>query len=343
MEYRVGIIGCGNIFPMHALSLSKIDDVKIVAVCDIDEKKAKREAEDYKCNYYTDYKEMIEKEKLDAVHILTPHYLHPIMSIYALEKGVNVLCEKPMSIKLDDAILMVETAKKKNKTLGVIFQNRYNPSSKTVKEYLENNKLGKIYSMRLILSWFRSQEYYLNSSWRGTWEKEGGGVIINQAIHSFDLLRWFANSDIESICANIYNRMHEKIEVEDTAEGMIKFKSGCIANFWVTNNNTYNAPVEIDMHCENGFVKITADKATICLNSGEVITAQPNEEEIKMYGKNAKSYWGVSHYKQIKNYYESLKNGQKPFIDGEDALKTQEMICSIYNSAKSNKKVYLTF
>ncbi len=339
-KYKVGIIGCGNIFPMHAVSVKRLDETEIVAVCDIKEDKADKRAKEFNCESYYDYEKMIDNEDLDVIHICTPHYLHHPMAVYAAQAGVNILTEKPMSIKLENARDMVQTADENNVTLGVIFQNRYNPGSKLIKDTLESGELGEILSGKLSVTWDRSDEYYTNSDWKGTWDKEGGGVLIDQAIHTMDLMRWFVNDEIDYIDATISNRAHDIIEVEDAAEGVIKYDNGIFTAFHTINYYTYDAPVEIELHCENGLAKIVKDKGIVELENGKKYVANRNPNETFDYG-DVKSYWGVSHIKQINNYYESLQKGVKPDIAGTDAIKTQEMICAIYESGKKEIKVEL--
>ena len=167
-KFRVGIVGCGNIFPMHAYPVNELECCELVAVCDIKEDRAKAKAEEFGCKYYLDYKEMIEKENLDVLHCCTPHYMHPIITIYALEHGVNVMTEKPMSIKYEDTVAMVETADRVGKTLGVIFQNRYNPGSILAKKVYDSGELGKPLGAKMNVTWMRTDEYYAKSDWKGT-------------------------------------------------------------------------------------------------------------------------------------------------------------------------------
>jgi predicted dehydrogenase len=338
-KYRVGIVGCGNIFPMHAISVNSLDCAEVVAVCDVKKERAKEKAREFNCNYYLDYKEMIDKENLDVIHICLPHYLHAPVAIYSAKAGVNILTEKPMSIKLEDAEEMVNTAKSNKITLGVIFQNRYNPGSQLIKKTLESGELGKIISGKLSVTWNRSDEYYSKSDWKGTWDMEGGGVIIDQAIHTMDLMRWFVNSEIDYIDANISNRAHDIIQVEDSAEGLIKYRNGVVSAFHTINYYGYDAPVEIELFCEKGIAKIIADKGIVSFHDGREFTADNNPNETFNYGNGSKGYWGVSHVKQIKNFYKSLLTGDTPDITGEEAIKTQKMICAIYESGKKKKKI----
>ncbi|MEH6943907.1 Gfo/Idh/MocA family protein [Bacillus sp. JJ722] len=338
---KVAIVGCGNIFPMHALSIGKLENVELIAVCDNKEDRAIKKAEELSCRPYVNYKEMIDQEDIDVLHICLPHYLHAEVAIYASERNIHVLTEKPMSISIEDAEKMVQTANDHEVTLGVIFQNRYNPGAVAIKDAIQSGALGNVLSGKLQVTWRRTDEYYSTSDWKGTWEKEGGGVVIDQAIHTLDLMRWFVNAEIDYISANIGNRAHEIIEVEDTAEGVIAYKNGVTTAFQAINYYGYDAPVEIEVYCENGIAKMVGDRGHIMFNDGREIIADNDPTEIIDYGNNVKSYWGSSHIKQIKNFYEALENNVQPDITGKEALKTQKMICNIYESGKTNSKVYV--
>lgn len=340
-KLKVGIIGCGNIFPMHAKSIEMTNMADVVAVCDIIEEKAKRRSASYKCKYYTDYKKMISENKLDVVHICTPHFLHHSMAIYLANEKINVVTEKPMALNHQLANGMVKEFEKNDVCLGVIFQNRYNPGSKLVKKALLSGKLGNIISCRLLITWKRTDEYYESTNWKGTWDKEGGGVIIDQAIHSLDLIRWFVDEEIEYVESNMGTRQHDKIEVEDYAEGYIKFKGGIFASFYTINYHSYDAPIELEIYCENGCAKIIGDTAQIKYNNGMEEHADVDEKEFIDFGEGAKSYWGTSHSKQIDEYYTRLLKREKIEIDGKEALKTQKMIDAIYQSGKTKSRVYL--
>lgn len=338
-KFRVGIIGCGNIFPMHAAPVTEREDTEMVAVCDVKKQRAEAKAKQYNCHFYEDYEHMFEKANLDAVHICLPHHLHAPVTIAAAKKKIHILTEKPMAIHYQDAKAMVETSKQEGVTLGVIFQNRYNNGAQLIKGMLEDGELGRIRSGKLSVTWDRSDEYYQKSDWKGTWDKEGGGVIIDQAIHTLDLMRWFVNSDLEYVDATTSNRAHEMIEVEDAAEGVIAYKNGVVTAFHAINYYTYDAPVEIELHCDNGIAKMVADKATVRLNDGRTFIADNNPLETFTYDSGVKGYWGVSHVKQINNFYETLQGSDKLDITAEDALATQKMINVIYQSGKERKRV----
>ncbi len=326
---RVGIVGCGNIFTMHATSANHLENAKIVGVCDIKKDRADKAAKKYNCKAYYDYKELISKENIDVVHVCIPHYLHPVVSKYAIMQGVHVLCEKPMSIKYEDAVENVELAEKYGVKYGIIFQCRYNDASRLVKEKLENGTLGKIISARVVLTWCKPDDYYVLSDWKGTWDKEGGGVVIDQAIHSIDLANWFINDEVESVKVSMANRNHSIMEVDDSAEGFITYKNGATLGFWAMNNYGCDEPIEIRILCENGKVVMDYDKAEITLNSGEKIDAKTTIDPDVIY-EDGKEYWGFQHIRQIADFYKSVENNTEFSLSGREALKIQKLICKIY-------------
>lgn len=337
---KAGIIGCGKIFPMHAVSVGKQPHVQLAAVCDSNGELAEKTGKQYGCSYYTDYREMIAKEALDTVHICTPHYLHAEMAVYALEHGIHVLTEKPMAIELEDAKRMEEAAEKNGRVLMVSFQNRFNPGSLFIKNTLMSGELGLILSAKASVTWNRSDEYYSKSDWKGTWEKEGGGVIIDQAIHTLDLMDWFINSEIQWVDATISSRAHKSIHVEDCAEGLIHYKNGVNASFYAMNYYTYDAPVEIELHCEKGMVNLVGEKAVITFDDGRQLSADRNPTETFDFG-NVKQYWGVGHRKEIQNFYSCLAEGRLPRNTAKEVMAAQELVCAIYKSGKEGNTVTL--
>jgi len=338
---KVGIIGCGTIFPMHAESLKRIPGVKITAVCDIKQARAADKARLHGCSAYSDYKEMFSSESLDVVHICTPHYLHAPMILEAAKRGINILTEKPMALNPSDAKREIAAAKKAGITFGVISQNRFNPSSVLVKKRVKDGSLGKMKSAKLVLSYCKPDSFYRKSDWKGRKDKEGGGVVIDQAIHYLDILRWLSPSPIDYVESKVANRFHSFINVEDSAEGVIRFKNGFHASFYLINYYSYDDDPEIEIDCEKARVNIVKDSAKIKYSGGRIETAVPKKNEYINYGGGVKSYWGYCHYNQIKDYYNSIRAGRKPAITGEDALKTQELVWAIYESSKRNKRVYL--
>ncbi len=334
---KVAVIGCGRISVMHFDGIFSVPNVKLVACCDIKKDRADFYAKEYNITAYYDYKEMLDNEKLDAVHICLPHYLHTVVAEYAFSKGVNVLSEKPMSIDYESAEHAVKVAEENNVTYGVIFQCRYNNAPKLVKEAVLSGKLGKIISCRSVLTWSRSDEYYSGSDWKGTWDKEGGGVIIDQAIHSIDLVNWIVNSPVKSLACSIANHGHSKVNVEDSAEGYIVYENGTTYGFYCMNNYGCDEPIEIKMYCENGKVTFGYDDAYIEYNDGTKEEAHQATDLKEVAG--GKDYWGFQHAKQISEFYKAL-TGEKPLeISGKECLKTHKLICDLYKKGKENYKI----
>ena len=330
-KLRVGVIGCGRISVMHLVSIVSLEETELVACCDIDREKAESAAKEYGGRAYTSYEEMLECEELDAVHICLPHHLHCKVAVAAFEKGIHVLTEKPMDIDLESAENAVKRAKECGVQFGVIFQCRYNNSSKLVKDALTSGRLGKVISARSTLT------YYSDSDWKGTWDKEGGGVVIDQAIHSFDLVRWVVDGEVESISCTMANRGHPSVAVEDSAEGLITFTNGVKYGFYCMNNYGCDEPIEIRLYCENGKAVFDYDDAYITYNDGTKEEAHPDMVHLNYGG--GKDYWGLHHIRQIRQFYNAILEREPLEISGEEALKTHRMIMEVYNIGKKTMNI----
>ncbi len=340
--FRVGIIGCGTIFPMHAQSIKNIREAKLAAVCDIKKARAREKARQYACCYYTDYKKMLKAERLDAVHICTPHYLHMPMILEAARRGINIITEKPMALNPAEAAKEIAAVKLAKVVFSSIFQNRFNPGSQLVKSRVKDGSLGKLKAARLVLTYHKPDSYYKKSDWKGRQSKEGGGVVIDQAIHYLDIVRWLMSpSPIDYVEAKVANRMHSFINVEDTAEGVVKFRNGFYLCFYLINCYSFDDDPFIDIDCEKAKVRIVKDSAYIRYSGGPSEKAEPRSDEYIDYGDGVRDYWGYCHYNQIRDFYDALRNGRSPAIAPEDAEKTQKFVWAIYESSKRNARVYL--
>lgn len=343
-KLRTAIIGCGAIFPMHAESVRQAAAKKaeLVAVCDIKDGNRTKAELKYGVKGYADYRQMIDEVKPDVVHVCTPHYLHCEMAVYAARKGVHIFSEKPMAINIKQALEIREAVEKHGVRYGISFQNRYNPSTQLAKKVIDTGALGNLKSAKLVLTWCKPDEYYLRSDWKGTWDKEGGGVIIDQAIHSLDILRYVFNSEIDFISASLANRMHEKVQVEDEAAGVIMFKSGAYVNFYAMNHYSYDDDVLMEIHGEKGLVRIVKDNAEAVFFKGrKKIKAAPGKSEYIDYGEGAKDYWGYCHSIAIGKFYDAIINGANYELCEEEGLETQWMVEGIYEAGKKNGKVYM--
>lgn len=334
-KLRVAVIGCGRVSVMHFASIAESDRAVLIACCDNKEERAKEFAKKYNVKAYADYEEMLDKEQLDAVHLCLPHYLHCKIARAAIQKGVAVICEKPMDIDYKTAKDTVDFAKEKGVLYGIISQCRYNNSAQLVKRAVESGKLGKIISARSTLTWSRSDEYYSESDWKGTWDKEGGGVVIDQAIHSIDLVNWIVDSKVESVSCSMANRGHKIIKVEDSAEGLITYENGVKYGFYCMNNYGCGEPIEIKLYCENGKATFNYDDAYIVYNDGSKEEAHQDENTVEYEG--GKDYWGFQHARQIEQFYKACLKEEPLEISGEEALKTHSLIMKIYQEGGMKK------
>ena len=332
---RAAVVGLGRISFCHVdaiLSLSPT--VELTAVCDNNpEVLANFLAKHPNVHGYLDYEEMLAKEKLDAVHLCLPHYLHVPYALLAFEHGINVLSEKPMAISYEDAMRAVKVAKEKKLLYGVIFQIRYDTAPQGVKARIEAGKFGKIISASSVLTWNRSPDYYRSSSWKGTWEKEGGGVVIDQAIHSMDLINWMIGDTPIRVKASFANLGHPEMKVEDTAVGYVDYASGVRYCFYATNNFFSDAPVTLEIHGTKGDVRFGYDDAYISYHDGTKEEIHPDSKDtFKADGRP--TYWGHKHDSEIRDFYDCLLHHKPFFLSGEEALKTQKMISWIYQEGR---------
>lgn len=331
---RSGIVGCGIIAVMHADVIRGLVDNELVAVADIDFEKSEGFAKEYGgkgCNPYSSLEEMCSNESIDVLHICTPHYLHVPMAIYALEHGINVFMEKPPAISREQLNLLNKV--KKDKLLGICFQNRFNESTKAVLDLLKDPEVGKVKGARAFVTWNRSKEYYSDGPWRGSWELEGGGALINQSIHTLDLLVQFMGKPIRSEASMHNHHLKGVIDVEDTVEAYIEFQKGPVL-FYATTANYSNSPVLIELECEN---------ATIRIEGTDVTKVNPDgmKENITFHKgvSLGKDYWGYGHMACIQSYYNCLKTGERFPIQLEDIKDTFTLMMDIYQSAKERKVI----
>ena len=317
---RVAVIGIGAIGPIHISGLINRGQ-EIVALCDICEERCRQANVEFglSASVYTDYKAMLSEVKLDAVHICTPHYLHAEMICEALGKGIHVLCEKPLAISFEQLDQIEKAVQSSSAQLGICFQNRYNASVLYVKEFFKDKEITAA-SANLI--WCRDEEYYASGAWRGTKEQEGGGVMINQAIHALDVLQWLCGMP-ETVLAHVSNNsLQGIIDVEDTAtlfcEGDTKF------TFFATNTGGADMPTEIRLTLSNG-ENVVAYPDKLYVN-GKMVT----EEDMRFV--LGKCCYGNGHEKLIADFYNCIKHGQPFSMDGKEASKVVKMIFAAYES-----------
>lgn len=321
-SFNIALVGCGTISYNHLTALSKLENVKVVALCDIKPENAeKRKAEfGLDCKIYTDYYKMIDAESLDAVHVTTPHYLHAPMTLAALERDIYVCLEKPMCINREEIKALLEAEKKSRASVTVSFQTRYNTANIIAKKMAEEDGIVSAYFSTF---WERTKEYYTESGWRGMYATEGGGVMINQAIHSVDHLIGLLGKPI-AVTATTANHKHKGIiEVEDTCEGMVEFENGKIGNFFSTNAFTGTSRTSI-------FIKTTNHSLEI--RNSKLYVDDRLVEDTESSGYLGKEVYGDGHLTLIKKFYEAIENGGEMPITLESAQWPLRLLLAAYES-----------
>lgn len=331
---KVAVIGCGNVSKMHFKALQENPDTEIVAVADIKPERANAAAGEYGAKAYTDFQELIETEQLDSIHICTPHYLHTPMAVKALQKGINVLLEKPCSVSLEEVELLQKAQAENKKQLAVCFQNRYNSCVCEAKKLIDSGRFGKVKSVRAFVTWFRDKAYY-SDDWHGTLDKECGGVLINQSIHTMDLLQYFGGN-CKKVTAHVSNdSLKGIIEVEDTASVLLELESGVKAVFYATLAYADNSDVFLEITLESGKLRIEGERLYIIDECGKMTEASAGSDAVY----HGQRYWGTGHSALINDYYYCLKSGEKFDIDAFEGGKAAKIVAACYESSKTGTTV----
>lgn len=332
-KLRAAIAGCGNIAQVHAKVLGSMPDVTLTACADLLPDRADALAEACACRAYTEVEDMLEKEKPDVLHICTPHDLHTPMARMAADRGIAVFTEKPPVISRKQWTDFIQAGRMV--PVGICFQNRYNRNVKRLLELVRSGETGAVRGARAIVTWSRDAQYYTESGWRGKLATEGGGVLINQSVHTLDLLVCFLGgaSFAEATASN--RHLKDVIEVEDTLDAYIGFPS-CSAVFYATNAYCGNAPVLLELSCENGVYRMEDNELLCCSNNG-------TKERMVFDNPDTlgKGYWGNGHLACIRDFYDSLEAGSAVPIGIPQVADTVNLMLGMYESARTNRRVAL--
>ncbi|KRN22684.1 Gfo/Idh/MocA family protein [Lacticaseibacillus camelliae] len=330
-----GIIGCGHIAAVHAAALAALADAQLVACCDIDPLKGEAYAKANHCRYYSQASELIKDPEVRVVTIATPHYLHASMSIQALQAGKDVLCEKPMATTLADAKAVVAAYRTSKGTYTVVYQNRFNPVNVQLKAALQNKEFGPLLGVKAQMTWHRDAAYYTSTDWKGTWQYEGGGVLMNQAIHTLDEIYWLAGMPTRIKGKIMTSLLESVIEVEDNAMATAVLPGGTPIVFFASNSFIKDPPPIVQLEFPDTTVQIDAN--TLRINDRVIQDAAPT----LTIGKAA---WGGSHQRMIEAVVNRIMHVDDPLLDhlaGADGLASLSMVLGIYESDKSGKWVTL--
>ena len=335
---KAAIVGCGSIAHVHAKSILALGH-ELVALVDTDHRHLSEFSEEFGGRMYHSLDDMFSSENIDVLHICTPHNLHVPMAISALEHGVNVFMEKPPIIsgqqlaQLQQAIES-EGQKKSPKKVGFCFQNRYNPAVIKARQILSSPEAGKVLGARGYVTWNRGAGYY-QDPWHGTLEQEGGGVLINQSIHTLDLLHSFMGQTplhVDAVMAN--HRLKTEIEVEDTMSALV-FYPGARMSFYATNGYTEDSEPIIEVQCENLHLRMEGN--SLYCRQGTDGWQKIEVETIQPLGK---SYWGAGHILCIDDFYRSIAEDRPFYLAFSSIEQTARLMLMIYTSAREQHPVH---
>ncbi len=319
---KVCIVGYGAIGPVHAIGLERTAHAELYAICDCDRERLKKGLEKYPdAVTYESFDEMLLDAEIDAVHICTPHYLHFEMAKKAVLAGKKVVIEKPVTMLPEEFDELLELCKNSPNKVCIMLQNRFCNCVKRLKE--EAGRLGKLKGIFAALTWDRDMDYYAQDAWRGKLATEGGGVLINQAVHLLDMMMYIGG-EAENVRASMSTKKLE-LEIEDTLDAFITFKNGARGCFYATNNYATNSPFRLEAVFENGTLRYE-DKNLYLIKEGNI-----EKLEGDGYGFCGKNYWGLGHEMVIDSFY---GGGEYPTIfDAEITMKT---MFAIYEEARKN-------
>lgn len=337
-EIRIALVGCGRISQNHFDAIRKLHGMRLTAVADSDEARARAAGEALGVPWYGSYAEMLSRADCDAVTICTPSGLHSAQGVAAARAGKHVITEKPMAITLEQADALVQACDAADVRLFVVKQNRLNPSVQLLKRALDKGRFGRIYLANATVRWQRPQEYYDSAPWRGTWEFDGG-AFMNQASHYVDLIQWLVGP-VESVMAKTAT-LARRIEAEDAGVAVLKFRNGALGVIEV-NVLTYprNWEGSISIIGERGTVKI-GGTAVNRVEHWQFADYDDDDKLVEAAGTTPPTVYGFGHEAYYRNVLAVLRGDAQPETDGRAGRKSLELILGMYESAKTGRDVPL--
>ena len=328
------VIGLGDISAIHIAAIQANPEIRLTAVCDIDESAKARAPKGIP--FYQDHRQMLEDVKPDVVHICLPHYLHVPVSEEAAAMGAHVFCEKPVALHTSQAEEFAAfEAAHPEVHMGICLQNRLNESIEMLKMLLDSGRYGAITGMKGIVPWSRPKSYYDVKPWRGIWKYAGGGCMINQSVHTLDLL-YYLGGPVQSIRASVSQLLDYGIEVEDTVSARLTFANGAQGLFLATNANYKNESVQISVQTEKAEFSIIDN---VLYQMDEDGGKERLAEDARLPG--TKFYYGASHQKLIAKFYQAVEQDTQDYIHVKDAVMSVRLIDAIQESGRTGQAVCL--
>jgi predicted dehydrogenase len=346
-EIGFGIIGCGNIAPVHAQSIAEIPGARLVAVSDVVEASARKLAERFGASAYTDYREMLQRDDIVAVSLCVPSGLRAEIGEACARAGKHILAEKPLEVTKERIDRLVNAANTAGVKLGCIFQYRYADGPRHIRRAVEQGRFGRLVMGDAYIKWYRSDEYYKSGVWRGTRKFDGGGALMNQGIHQIDLLLWFLGP-VKSVFARTALAGHGGLEVEDLACALLEFENGALGAIEGSTAIWPGHPARVE---------VLGTQGSAILEDGKLISWKFKEERpedaaiIAEIGKESATGSGASdplaglkheaHRRQIEDFANAIREGREPTIGGREGRRAVELIEAVYRAAESGQAVNL--
>lgn len=318
------VVGCGDVSSVHFDAIGTLDGIELVAVCDTDAAVLAAAVESHGVPGYESVTSMLAEITPDVVHVCTPHHQHVDAAIECLAAGVNVVLEKPVAHTTAEAERLIVASEAGSAKLGVCFQNRYNAPVQAMRRILETGELGAVLGAVSTVVWTRIPAYYTAKPWRGRWDQAGGGLLINQAIHTLDLLQWLLG-DVVKVSGHAASRFYSEVsEVEDSAEIVLDHEGGTRSIFFGTIGSVVNHPVTLE---------ITLEKGTLSLGGELTITRDDGSVEVvedRKVPSTGRSYWGYSHQVLIEDFYRRLDDPAPFWITAREGAKSLRILKDVY-------------
>jgi len=338
-----GIIGAGMIAELHARTMKNLKNVELIGIFDTNADAAQKRAEQFQCRAYTKFDEFLADPAIEAVTIATPSGMHGKVAIPAAKAGKHILCEKPLEITLKKVDEIIQACDENNVLLSPVFQTRFTKPVQLVRKAMQSGRFGRMVLASAQMRWYRNPAYYAGSAWRGTWAMDGGGALMNQAIHMIDLLIYI-NGAPEEVFAFAGTLTHS-IEVEDNLCATVKYRNGSFGTIEVSTSCAPGFPRRLEFSGSDGTVAFEEDKIT----RWEFTHPDPEDQAILQEltgkadafgGRSPMNISGDGHASQISDLADAILTGRRPFLDGREGRRAIELICGIYESARTGKPFY---
>jgi len=346
MTTGFAIIGTGMIARFHAQAIQAIPQARLVGCYNHRAESAQEFAQTYACQAYSDLEAMLANPEISVVTICTPSGAHLEPALAAAQAGKHVLVEKPLEITLERCDQIIAACQQAGTQLGAILPSRFSPANLALKQAIDQGRFGRLTLGDTYVKWWRTQEYYDSGKWRGTWDLDGGGAFMNQAIHNVDLLYWFMG-DVSEVCGLTATLAHDRIEVEDVGNAVVRFKNGALGTLEAATSVYPGLLKKTEIHGSEGSVIIEQDSIQLW----DFKTPHPEDEQIlAQYGAgnavsggaaDPKAISFLGHQRQFEDFLQAIQTGQQPLIDGREGRKSVELILAIYKSCREGVRVSL--